>query len=925
MRLNQVIQPNQVPGHLEGLLGKLITRNQYHTEKAAQKAHSATGDKLETLLSSLQNAITHRIGALFQAPKAAEPHSTPIDWGKESIRLQSFYGFLRTGSSQRVVGFKFCELIRMDADLRIHELLSSTRDLNSIRGQQLAIILKAREDIGKVVFAADGAGISLYLDESKLADSVAAIDKDVRQFLKGELKGLIDKNNGVNAFLLQDKDMFLCMEKPKQIAKLLLTSQGELNLGLIDTIKAEFFSSDPNALLEYEQGILFVLSQIDISWQEAINAIQVPVSPSVASNSLVRADLALVPGDKITQLECQQVVLGALLSQLCQGPVGDCFAVSWAIKKHNEFLLSSVHDYTAIIRDGYLTRNVNGTPDQFFFETTIADDAMDTALTLNSDGTINEFHGAPFWQCPNLIAACRQMGLVELDKKAPEILERIFGSDNTPKVKTWDEMIVACAQAAANADHSEQEQTTLGRYAFSLANNHLLRAWETSLAAMAEDRSGDYVRDNINSCVMTVFNPIFDNSKQKASSYNKTLVEEFKNVFQKTINDSFRLVYNGSIPLQQVSSDGSSTSGGFELYQRDVKDLTNKGIRIATPEQFKNFVFVMIDQATKAETTQIASQKDRQVIASVSQSLHLCLQGKNFMRDILWAYDDNNRQTPDPVGHYTDLARTPMTSLDGDNPWEVMAIDTGKDFTPDVKTIRAKDPGDLLKWLLGLAAWKQSTEHYLSDGTLDEDSATSPEHAFNIEFKNEEFKAFLASKLSPDQWIEKTLVAPGLKISRSEMESGTKKSIEDKMKRWLASQFQKGMPDATLQEIDNLFSSLSSKVVNVHQYSQRVQDGLVKMLNLNKDQAISLSFVLDRILIESLPADERKAIQSEAVRFAKTNWNTGPKNLFFCCFFNPRTEKLDFGNIAEDHTALQPMDQYEWVDNKEWEVNPVKV
>jgi hypothetical protein len=125
--------------------------------------------------------------------------------------------------------------------------------------------------------------------------------------------------------------------------------------------------------------------------------------------------------------------------------------------------------------------------------------------------------------------------------------------------------------------------------------------------------------------------------------------------------------------------------------------------------------------------------------------------------------------------------------------------------------------------------------------------------------------------------------------------------------------------------MNKLFATLNSRVLNVHLYSQRLQDGLVAIFRLNDDQRTSLSFVLDTILIQSLTKDQSQAIQSNAIRFAKTNWNEGPKNLFFCCFFNLRTEKVDFGNIAEDHTGLQPMDQNEWIDDQTWEVDPVLI
>lgn len=422
-------QPNQVQTHLEGLLGSLIKRNQYHSVKAQQDAHhSAKGTWLESMLTSVQNAITNRIKALSEAPKAAAPaQSAPVDWGKENIRLQTFYGFLRDHSASAGVAFKLCEAIRMDADQKIHSVLTTGGNPKDLQTQQLAIILKAREDIGKVVADADFAiSTSNNYDPSKMsvADAVAYIDKRVTEYFKEHLKQLMEKNDEANAFGLQDKDMFLFIEKPKRIACLLLTSQGQLNLGLISKIKSEFFAG-PN-LLEYEQGMLNVLDQMDTSWQSALDAVQPPSKTQCPSIALIRADLGLwlSATEQIKQIHCQRLVLGALLSQLNQGPVGDCFAVSWAIKKHNEFLLNSVADYAAILRDGFLTRNVNGVPDHFFFETTIADDALSRQLTLQGTGAVDQFNGKMFWECPNMIEAAKQMGISDLEATGPKILEK---------------------------------------------------------------------------------------------------------------------------------------------------------------------------------------------------------------------------------------------------------------------------------------------------------------------------------------------------------------------------------------------------------------------------------------------------------------------------------------------------------------------
>ncbi|MGC2594862.1 MAG: hypothetical protein WA347_01100 [Rhabdochlamydiaceae bacterium] len=1181
-------RPEQVQNHIERLLNPLIARNRFHL---SQVMEDAPVSQVNTLMRSVQDAIVHRIIALNQAPKAAHSQPAPVAWKDENIRLQLFYGFLNQKDRS---AFELCERIRSDADNQIHGISKRVgASAREIEQEQNEVILKVREVIGKVVFVIDKLKVRAKINLDDLDSSVEWIGMGVKEKLKIINNHLKIKNKVANQFDLQEPDMLLYIEKPKEIAKVLLTSQGQLNLGMVSTVIEKFLSSGESRS-GYEQGICNVLTQMDGSWQKWIDAIQPPVNGRIASNEFIRADLGLPMGHPITKLHCQQVVLGGLLSQPCQPDVADSFAVQWAIKKQNEFLLNSIEDYSALIHNGCLTRDVNGVPDHFFFKTTLADKSLSGYFTLHSNGKTEEFNDSSVWDCPNLIEAGEQMGITNLQREVMKLLV-----DTDSQTISWDELIEKLARSSANHHHSADELHMLGRYGFSLSDNRLLRAWETSLAAVSQDRSGDYLRDSVNSCVMNVLGPVFANSMNKASSYQKTLVEELKAVFHKTFNNSFRLAYNGSIP----SSDGSSSSGGFELYSRDVEDLTSMGVRIAKPEEFKLLVFNTLDQAVSAERGKVSSKKDRAVLASVSDALKLCMHGKDFTRNILWAYDNGNRNVADPVSEYNDLERTPMQSLNGNNPWERIPINTGKDFTPDVRTIRPKDPADLLQWLLSLAKWKVSTDHFLTDSISNEGTpAASPERRFNaepagsplpsarsgrrfnvehadspilspgrgvdievrynrtpspergvnveednrtpspergvnveaggltltpileeevdieiggnltlspipelvvnnevggnltlapileeevdvevggnltlslipelvvnnevggnltlapileeevdieiggnltlipisepvvniqvadnlplipilegegdievadnrtlrtspeprvdvetdnltlsgragrgsdigaanrtpnasperrdttevvdnptssapipeavepvhseevsseeevlaisreypfhIEFENREFKSFLTGNLTPSAWIQETLIKPGLKVSEAEIEYSSKLLMQHSVTLLINNNLEQ-VTEGNVQDIETLFTGLNARFIKTAQYAQRLQDGLGKIFDFQGDELASFSRALDRMFLQSLPRGQLQTIQSGAVRFAKVNLDSGDESVYYCCFFNPRTEKVDFGTI--DHTELQPMDQRQWVDYQQWEVDP---
>lgn len=137
------------------------------------------------------------------------------------------------------------------------------------------------------------------------------------------------------------------------------------------------------------------------------------------------------------------------------------------------------------------------------------------------------------------------------------------------------------------------------------------------------------------------------------------------------INNSFRLVYNLNIPLTQPSADGSSTSGGFQLYRTIPNGPAQIGTFVTTPQQLGQFLSDVIRNVLAA----MGATSDNQTIAN---TLAQSVQTNDFLQNVLWAYCPDNRKITDPVANYTQLTCTPMQTCLGDNPIAVYDIDTGE-------------------------------------------------------------------------------------------------------------------------------------------------------------------------------------------------------------------------------------------------------
>lgn len=688
---------------------------------------------------------------------------------------------------------------------------------------------------------------------------------------------------------IQEPNLCYAMRKALILADLLVDASGKLRADICQQVKPYFISSQP---LEYEQNISRVLDILDSSWQSFFDAVKKPQNQSYA-NLILRALFSLSAKDMITDRHAKVAILSAMFAPENQGPVGDCFAVADLIRDHQKYFKHSAQDYAEIVQKGYLTRLVNTQDDNFFFLPTIADIDCDKTFHIDTAGNIKSANIALF-NAPGFSSASNVMGGDQVPNLLQNVTQLLFqgAKANTVQV-TASRVIEACAEVIAmhQPGLAKEELMAKGCYGFSsLTNNPVLRATECAFAAMAEDRPQDSTRGNINYCV----------AKAMEGTWNSigSTSKDFETTFAALFDASYRLVYNLDIPLSQPSADGSSTDGGFQLYQRISNQPEVIGVRIATPEDFRELVLNAITLAqNKLNSSESASK--------IAQQLSDFVQNGTFLRDALWAYDHANTKENDPVKNYQNLPRTPMQSCDGDNPYEVDDIDTKQTFENSIQTYTPANSQALIQWCLDLS--KKAP-----DGLL---PMNSPQHAFNFVPGNADIKAFQTSGVSSKDWVKQVLIIPGMKIATRKIDSNTEAILSNAVFNIIS----KALPDPTGYQ--NLVKQMSGKSLTVQKFAQGIVDGVNSLLNSNAFQASEVALLVDYLLLQVLPVNDLNIIQSSAIRFAFTNWNDGSKNIYFCTYFNLRTAQVGFGSIDEDKSSLQPMDEAAWINNQQWDVD----
>jgi len=690
---------------------------------------------------------------------------------------------------------------------------------------------------------------------------------------------------------IQNVDLAYAMRKAVVLAQLLIGPDGKLNFALCPAIKSAFVPQNP---LKYEVNIGRVLGLLNASWQPFFDKITKPKDPTSLANNLLRGLFGLRSDEAVTDLHAKLAVLASLFAPYNQGSVGDCFAVADLIRDHEEYHKHSADDCAQLVQKGYITRTVGTVPDNFFFVAVLADDDASAAFALDASGKVQGSNVSLF-DAPGFAAASNAMGGGQVPNLSQTVLNTLFNGNVSGQIQVSAQQVVAAAAQAISAVIPNGDAKVLfdnGMYAFSsLTNNPVLRATECIFSAMAEDRSQDFVRGNVNTSVEQALQ-----SSWNSLRLNPQLAA-FQKAFTTKLNASFRLIYNPSIPLAQVSADGSSSEGGFQLYKRSA-NVEQIGTRVATPQDFRQFV---LDVVAAAEKSLGFSPQAHAISAQLSQFV----KNDDFLKAVLWDYESSNKQEPDPITNYQNFARTPMQSCDGDNPYEVSDIDTGRTYDTDVITYTPKNTTDLLTWCLNLS--KTAPKELIP--------MDSPQHAFNFDPTNSDIVAFIKSGKTADVWIRQMLKVPCMQVATRQIDSITQTVFSDA----ILSVVQEIVPDA--YQYQALVANLAQKNLSVQKYAQGLLDGVKKLIQLDADQASQITRILDNVLISALSDSDRTILQNAAIRFAFTNWNDGTKDIYFCAFFNLRTLQIGFASIDEDKTNMSSMDEVEWVNNQQWDVD----
>lgn len=779
--------------------------------------------------------------------------------------------------------------------------------LAEIELRKQIVLQQTQEEIGKtLLLSLKNPQWLIETLQSAIPASVlsASIDQQFTQVIKTFISRLQNFYRCQQLMGIQDPELSYSMRLPAELAPLLLTEIGYLNLGVLPLMKEVLFPQGKE-LLEFQTHILRLLNQINPKWQPTLDAIQKPTEPSAAADA-IRADLGLSRTTALTDLHAKQCALGALFTQHRQGPVGNSFSLAYAVRIHDNFPQTALSHYGQLLQTGSLQRQVQGQPARFFFKATIADQDLDRPIVINKEGKVggeNYF----LWDVPSFVSAFTQMGIEDPIDLLPQTVYAMADVDSSHLISTTPRAILQAFASVASQTQAE-DLFQKGLYGFSTLNNRTLRAYETALASMAQSRSFDPIRDR---AIMSIVGGMVPVWIQNQGMLDPDTMFQIRETFTQALNQQMRYVYNAVTPYENLSQDGSSSSSAFELYQVETQDDSAIGTPIKTPFDLQQMILNVWMGHTFMNLP--FPLNVRPEVRDFFFRVPSLIMQSNFPKDIFILYESKIGMEMDPVASYQKYD-TPMVTRTGADPYDVIEVQEGISSLPQLQSTVINDSENLLKWALSLAVTKQKTLRYLEDPIPDEmDPVTTPQHAFNLALENPDIIAFIKSGVNPSDWIQRKMALPGQNIANGLI------SLESK--QLFVQEILTNLPDEVKSPFEQFATALDTQSLSLSQYAQTLLSGLKGLFPPSSQVEQQLTLIVDRALLKAIPFLQSKALQEQAMRFANTHWQEGIKEIYFCIYFNPRTQKLSLATIHEDKTELNPASELDWIQGVRWDTD----
>lgn len=776
-------------------------------------------------------------------------------------------------------------------------------------------IEEAKSILGQMIYLVDQDPINAFICISyseNTEDSIAKIRDKFHVTLEITSARLHDLYQAHCNTQLQSADISIHSMLPRELAKILITSLGTINIGIIDTL-SEAFVVSKSTPTNHQINLAYALKLIQRSpkLREEFHKVLAPISSDMLSQDVIRASLNLSSAEPITHIHAKQAALGAILSHLRQNKEGSCFATSLAIEILSSHLEFCFKDLTHLIRESKLTRTIHSVRRDVPFIKRIRDDDLDKEITLDQEGyvLVNGSKKTAIWNAPGIQAVCTAIGIVNPQESVRSILSHLISHTNHETTTTLriEELIKHLCRESVRSDPVKTKLigSLFEQACFTFSSqtaNPLLKVWENTIASMAEvQESGMVKKAIINSTLYSLQWKLTQHKIPPSPLIQRSLME-----LQKTLFERISLRYDPSIDTSS-GDHPSLKEGGFVLYY--------KGQRIDNPKSFVNFMKNNLNEIRE----KITKEAKPEAIGKVTHLFSLFnwyLVSDDFLKKTIEKYHPSNQLLQPPIAYHK-LNFTPWITKTGNNSRNVLEVYLESERTFISEHFLTEGPEERLIKIIQMGQRLSSKEKlaYEQNPNKLAQFRVPGHHAASLMLGHPSLSKAWNQSGSASDWVKDTVVKPGVEISQTPIDEVTQRNLLQKIETEILPTFMK----KTHIPIYKRLIDIIPKELSIMEYRQAVVSILRRLDSTYIPLLEKLSRQIDTALIESLAPTLQKQFKDSVVQFADTNWNNGIHDLHFCFAVNPGTGNLEVLECQENGEKLSALDQKYWLSNQEWE------
>lgn len=443
-------------------------------------------------------------------------------------------------------------------------------------------------------------------------------------------KKLHAANQQFDLFLQKGLPEALSVQLPKAVAKLLLTSTGEINFGLIPLIKEKLLRRTSNCMRTVAKRLDML--HHDSSLRVIFPKISSPMDPNNRSTELLQILHELPPNATVTDQHARETVLAAFLSHLRQISPNGCFAMTVCLSELETNPRQCLEDFSNLLTKGSLTREFNHVQREYPFLLTA------TTKNLNRISSVDD---------PLIQAACKAMGIADYEKirrikhplTAQEIINELAGND---------------AQLRLRGSLAYEFQT----------RNGFLAMWHNCVAGMSEGKVSGLVTSGILHAVVRALTADFKGLDAK----HQPLTNRLHCCIVEVLLSRISVLFDPGLehPI--------SGNGGFVLYDLSASN-TDAPRRIDNPKAFKEWILSILDQVAEEPNFEDESEQSEEsqiLFQHMITGLKKCIFSDQFLDRLLEKYMDQNIK--EPSKHLETIPHAPWITRTGNSSEATLSV-----------------------------------------------------------------------------------------------------------------------------------------------------------------------------------------------------------------------------------------------------------